>query len=84
MCFMLYHTYVCFESTALDFYISNGVSFPFLNEQMRYKTWVCWSRFGFLVTALQFLGAAYLMFHVVENVSRDGLPRDCLLGKMTY
>lgn len=54
-----------------------------MDLQMKYKTWLWWTRFAMVITLLQFLGATYLMFRVSTFVSPDGMPRHCVLGK-TY
>lgn len=50
--------------------------------QLKYKTWLWWTRFAMVITVLQFIGATYLMFRVAKYVSRDGLPRNCVLGTL--
>ncbi|KAG7653214.1 Fungal lipase-like domain [Arabidopsis suecica] len=49
-------------------------------RKLKYKTWLWWTRFAMVITVLQFIGATYLMFRVAKYVSRDGLPRNCVLG----
>ncbi|ESQ36341.1 hypothetical protein EUTSA_v10006938mg [Eutrema salsugineum] len=51
-----------------------------LERKLKYKTWLWWTRFAMVITVLQFIGATYLMFRVAKFVSRDGMPRDCVLG----
>lgn len=53
----------------------------YLDFQLKYKTWLWWTRFAMVITVLQFIGATYLMFRVAKFVSRDGMRRDCVLGK---
>ncbi|EOA38959.1 hypothetical protein CARUB_v10011376mg [Capsella rubella] len=51
-----------------------------LQRKLKYKTWLWWTRFAMVITVLQFIGATYLMFRVAKYVSRDGMPRICVLG----
>ncbi|VYS45129.1 unnamed protein product [Arabidopsis thaliana] len=49
-------------------------------RKLKYKTWLWWTRFAMVITVLQFIGATYLLFRLAKYVSRDGLPRNCVLG----
>jgi hypothetical protein len=48
-------------------------------RKLKYKTWLWWTRFAMVITVLQFIGATYLLFRLAKYVSRDGLPRNCVL-----
>ncbi|XP_064985161.1 uncharacterized protein LOC103968432 isoform X2 [Musa acuminata AAA Group] len=50
-------------------------------RRLRYKRWLCWTRFGMVVTVLQFLGAIYLMFIVLTDISYGGRSTSCFLGQ---
>ncbi|XP_065028265.1 uncharacterized protein LOC135651774 isoform X2 [Musa acuminata AAA Group] len=52
-------------------------------RRLRYKRWLCWTRFGMVVTVLQFLGAIYLMFIVLTDISYGGRSTSCFLGQDT-
>ncbi|XP_009379930.2 uncharacterized protein LOC103968432 isoform X1 [Musa acuminata AAA Group] len=51
------------------------------DRRLRYKRWLCWTRFGMVVTVLQFLGAIYLMFIVLTDISYGGRSTSCFLGQ---
>ncbi|URE42619.1 Lipase (class 3) [Musa troglodytarum] len=53
------------------------------DRRLRYKRWLCWTRFGMAVTVLQFLGAIYLMFIVLTDISYGGRSTSCFLGQDT-
>ncbi|THU53369.1 hypothetical protein C4D60_Mb10t13680 [Musa balbisiana] len=53
------------------------------DRRLRYKRWLCWTRFGMVVTVLQFLGAIYLMFIVLTDISYGGRSTSCFLGHDT-
>jgi hypothetical protein len=55
----------------------------FIAEQLRYKTWLWWSRFALVMTLLQILTAIYLVFNVVKYISHDGTSSECQPGKLT-
>lgn len=55
-----------------------------VNEQVRYRRWLWWTRFGMGVTALQFTGALYLTFVLVKNFSYDGKSKKCFLGNISH
>lgn len=56
----------------------------FMIEQVRYKKWLWWTRFATVITVLQFIGAFYLLFHMVDYVihSQKKISSYCLLGKV--
>ncbi|KAF6174124.1 hypothetical protein GIB67_029167 [Kingdonia uniflora] len=43
-----------------------------LERRMRYKRWLWWTRFGNVVSVLQFVGATYFMFVIVKYASHSG------------
>ncbi|OVA19069.1 Lipase [Macleaya cordata] len=49
-------------------------------RRMRYKRWLWWTRFGMVITVLQFLGATYLMFIILKSVSHSGKSSWCFIG----
>ncbi|XP_042456804.1 uncharacterized protein LOC122041243 isoform X3 [Zingiber officinale] len=49
-------------------------------RRLRYKKWLWWTRFGIAVTVLQSIGAAYLTFIALTDLSHGG---SCLLGQHT-
>ncbi|PIA29866.1 hypothetical protein AQUCO_05800146v1 [Aquilegia coerulea] len=48
-------------------------------RRMRYKRWLWWTRFGMVITVLQFVGATYLMFVILKYFSHNGNSRACFL-----
>ncbi|XP_043724432.1 uncharacterized protein LOC122671340 isoform X2 [Telopea speciosissima] len=55
-------------------------SFNRHERRMRYKRWLCWTRFAMVVTVLQLLGATYMIFSVRKFVSHHGTSSGCFLG----
>jgi hypothetical protein len=51
-----------------------------LAEQVRYKRWLWWTRFGVAVGALQMLAAIYLMFVIVKDLSKERRSESCFFG----
>ncbi|KAL5703162.1 hypothetical protein ACHQM5_028289 [Ranunculus cassubicifolius] len=49
-------------------------------RRMRYKKWLWWTRFGMVITVVQFVGATYLLFVMLKYVSTHGNSRGCFLG----
>lgn len=64
------------ESVAVDAVIRQ-------ERRMRYKRWLWWTRFGMIITVLQFVGATYLMFIMVKFVSDNGNSSGCFSGSDT-
>ncbi|XP_058093977.1 uncharacterized protein LOC131240008 isoform X2 [Magnolia sinica] len=64
------------ESAAVDAVIRH-------ERRIRYKRWLWWTRFGIVITILQFVAVTYLMFIIVKYVSYDGNSSGCFLGKDT-
>uniref|UniRef100_A0A7N0TTC8 Fungal lipase-like domain-containing protein n=1 Tax=Kalanchoe fedtschenkoi TaxID=63787 RepID=A0A7N0TTC8_KALFE len=52
-------------------------------RRVTYKRWLWWTRFALMMTVLQFLGAAYLIFDFVRYVSYGETSRDCVLGTVS-
>nr|XP_004298040.2 PREDICTED: uncharacterized protein LOC101307112 isoform X3 [Fragaria vesca subsp. vesca] len=50
--------------------------------RVRYKKWLWWTRFATVITVLQFIGAFYLLFHMVDYVihSQNKISSYCLLA----
>ncbi|KAM3702616.1 hypothetical protein ACB098_04G037800 [Castanea mollissima] len=65
--------------------ILDSPSSAIVDRRRRYKTWIRWSRFALVITALQFVGAIYLVFHVAKHKSQfhDGKFKDCVLGMIS-
>ena len=51
-----------------------------LAEQVRYKRWLWWTRFGMAVGALQLVAAIYLMFVIVRDLSKERRSTSCFFG----
>ncbi|KAK9141358.1 hypothetical protein Scep_011039 [Stephania cephalantha] len=49
-------------------------------RRMKYKRWLWWTRFGVIITVLQFLGAMYLVFVMLKYLSHDGKSNGCFSG----
>lgn len=54
----------------------------FLNEQVRYKKWLWWTRFATVITVLQFAGASYLLYNMASFMSHNETTNHCILGKV--
>lgn len=52
-----------------------------LNEQVRYKKWLWWTRFATVITVLQFIGASYLLYNMASHMSDNGTSSLCNFGK---
>nr|CAB3475117.1 unnamed protein product [Digitaria exilis] len=75
----------------LDLYFTPSVlSLPFLVavsealffcEQLRYKRWLWWARFGMIITMLQFVLALYLMCIIMKDVLAGGPLKQCFSGQ---
>ncbi|XP_077211969.1 lipase class 3 family protein isoform X2 [Tasmannia lanceolata] len=50
-------------------------------RRMRYKRWLWWTRFGMVITMLQFVGAAYLMIITIKYISYDDRSNGCFLAQ---
>ncbi|MCL7038699.1 hypothetical protein MKW94_016877 [Papaver nudicaule] len=48
-------------------------------RRMRYKRWLRWTRFGMVITVLQFFGASYLMIVILQYFSQTGKSSWCFL-----
>ncbi|KAI3764519.1 hypothetical protein L2E82_14530 [Cichorium intybus] len=53
------------------------------HRRIRYRKWILWTRFAFLITILQFIGASYLLITVSKNVFQDETPNACILGLLS-
>jgi len=53
-----------------------------LIDQMRYRKWLWWTRFGMMVTATQFIVALYVMYIIVKDISYSRKVNACFLGKV--
>ncbi|XP_059632852.1 uncharacterized protein LOC132275397 [Cornus florida] len=49
-------------------------------RRKRYMRWLWWTRFVTVISVLQFVGAAYLIFIVVKHVCQHGTSRNCVSG----
>ncbi|XP_072965574.1 uncharacterized protein [Typha angustifolia] len=49
--------------------------------RMRYKRWLWWTRFGMIITALQFFVALYLTCILAKDLSSGGSSRMCFSGQ---
>ncbi|KVH97202.1 Lipase, class 3, partial [Cynara cardunculus var. scolymus] len=49
------------------------------HQRIRYMKWIRWTRFAFVITVLQFMGASYLLINVSKNVFKDRTPNACVL-----
>ncbi|KAK3162737.1 hypothetical protein QOZ80_1BG0093140 [Eleusine coracana subsp. coracana] len=49
-------------------------------SRLRYKRWLWWTRFGMLITMLQFVMAIYLMCIIVKDFSNGGSSKQCFSG----
>ncbi|XP_072965575.1 uncharacterized protein [Typha angustifolia] len=49
-------------------------------RRMRYKRWLWWTRFGMIITALQFFVALYLTCILAKDLSSGGSSRMCFSG----
>ncbi|CAM8979453.1 unnamed protein product [Rhodiola kirilowii] len=52
-------------------------------RRVAYKRWLWWTRFALVMTVLQLLGAAFLMFNVIRFVSFGDMSKDCVLETMS-
>ncbi|CAI9279230.1 unnamed protein product [Lactuca saligna] len=50
------------------------------HRRIRYRKWIRWTRFAFVITMFQFMSASYLVFSVSRNVFEDRTPNACVLG----
>nr|CAD1837117.1 unnamed protein product [Ananas comosus var. bracteatus] len=51
-------------------------------RRVRYKRWLWWTRFGMVVTVLQFVAAVYLMF-IINDFAFNGNSKACFGGQDT-
>jgi hypothetical protein len=56
--------------------------FVHLAEQVRYKRWLWWTRFGMAVGALQLVAATYIMFVIVRDLSKERRSTSCFFGML--
>ncbi|KAL5216203.1 hypothetical protein ABZP36_007604 [Zizania latifolia] len=49
--------------------------------RVRYKCWLWWTRFGMAVGAMQLVGAIYLMFVIVRDLSNERRAANCFFGQ---
>lgn len=71
-----YVSVVYFTYSAIFFFMSK---FSYLDKQVRYKRWLWWTRFGMMVTVLQFVAAVYLMF-IINDFAFNGNSKACFGG----
>nr|GMD99623.1 lipase class 3 family protein [Ipomoea batatas] len=64
---------------ALTILSPNSNSHPNI-RQRRYRRWLWWTRFAAVITALQFLGAAYFLFTLMKFIYQDDPSTGCVLG----
>ncbi|ONM35523.1 Sn1-specific diacylglycerol lipase alpha [Zea mays] len=50
-------------------------------SRLRYKRWLWWTRFGMIITVLQFVLAIYLMCIILRDVLAGGSPTQCFSGQ---
>ena len=50
--------------------------------QLRYRRWLCWTRFGTVITISQIVGALYLTVVTIKEVSYNSKEMRCFLGKV--
>ncbi|XP_019172522.1 PREDICTED: sn1-specific diacylglycerol lipase beta isoform X2 [Ipomoea nil] len=69
------------KASALTILSPNANSDPNIRQERRrrYRRWLWWSRFAAVITALQFLGAAYFLFILMKFIYQDGPPTSCVL-----
>lgn len=54
-----------------------------MHGQIRYKTWLWWTRFAMVIAFFQLVSATYLMFNMAKYVSNDRVhPSRCALGEI--
>ncbi|KAL4586014.1 hypothetical protein LXL04_010644 [Taraxacum kok-saghyz] len=53
------------------------------HRRIRYRKWIRWTRFAFVITMVQFMGACYLIFNISKNVFEDRTPNACILGLLS-
>ncbi|CAO2172413.1 unnamed protein product [Urochloa humidicola] len=51
-------------------------------SRLRYKRWLWWTRFGMIITMLQFVLAIYLMCVIMKDVSAGGSSKQCFSGRI--
>ncbi|WOL02425.1 hypothetical protein Cni_G11144 [Canna indica] len=51
--------------------------------RLRYKRWLWWTRFGMAVTVMQFIGAIYLTFILLTDLSYGGKSKACFIGTVS-
>ncbi|KAG0540581.1 hypothetical protein BDA96_03G421400 [Sorghum bicolor] len=57
-------------------------SWEIINHQkLRYKRWLWWTRFGMVITVLQFVLAIYLMCIILKDVLDGGSSKQCFSGQ---
>lgn len=79
-----------FKMQLLHFYFHFSQDFPTnllhfffrLTEQVRYKRWLWWTRFGMAIGALQLVAAIYLMFVIVRDLSKERRSTSCFFGML--
>ncbi|KAL6838280.1 hypothetical protein ACP4OV_031908, partial [Aristida adscensionis] len=68
------HLHECDSSVAADRRCSSR------DQDVRYKRWLWWTRFGMAVGALQLVAAIYLMFVIVRDISKERRSTSCFFG----
>ncbi|PUZ53463.1 hypothetical protein GQ55_5G054000 [Panicum hallii var. hallii] len=50
-------------------------------SRLRYKRWLWWTRFGMVITMLQFVSAIYLMCIIMKDILAGGSLKQCFSGQ---
>lgn len=56
----------------------------YVTLKRRYRKWLWWTRFAAVITALQFLGAAYFLFTLMKFIYQDAPSTSCVLGNLSF
>ena len=75
---LLFYFHFYLSHFYFHFYLSHW--YFHLSEQVRYKRWLWWTRFGMAVGALQLVAAIYLMFVIVRDLSKERRSTSCFFG----
>ncbi|XP_031110635.1 sn1-specific diacylglycerol lipase beta isoform X1 [Ipomoea triloba] len=69
------------KASALTILSPNSNSDPNIRQERRrkYRRWLWWTRFAAVITALQFLGAAYFLFTLMKFIYQDDQSTSCVL-----
>jgi hypothetical protein len=69
-----------FYNTTLNYKI---IYLYYFFGQLRYKRWLWWTRFGMVITVLQFVLALYLMCVIIKDFSARKSLKECFSGTFT-